>query len=166
MGDTRGRAALFAVCGMTALLMIGGCSSGEGSDPSPQPSGSATASATTSPSAPPAATATAAPTAPATATAAPAPTTATTTVAPPPAFTQAPPLPAEQSAASETFAACAQRYQERIQNVTLGGAVTPVLLEEWANAYEAASASAAEGDPAAAAAACRELQAKMDTVLR
>lgn len=160
--------------GLAVVLAVAGCSGGTPREvpavtgPAPStgglPSQSPTADPTLpSPAAPstdaaagavPTGTATSAPQAPATATA-----------APPAGITEPPRIPAEESAALGGFAACAQRYQERTSGLTLGGAVTPVLLEQWSQSYEAASALAAEGDPVGAEQACLALQREMDAVL-
>lgn len=71
----------------------------------------------------------------------------------------------EQAEALGGFSACAQRYQDRLQDITLGGDITPLLLEQWEQTYQEASALAAEGDLIGAEAACLALQRQMDIVL-
>lgn len=162
--------------GVSTVLILGGCSadSTEGLAPSPAAAtagasgasggGEAAPEPAPTPTAVPSSS-TVAPVPAATAPVAPPPASAPAEPAPPPGLTEAPRIPPEQSAAAGGFAACAQRYQERIQSITLGGAITPLLLEEWGETYEQAAALAAEGDPVAAEAACRALQREMDDIL-
>jgi hypothetical protein len=152
----------------TVAVLLGGCSRDDSTQPPAGPSARPTAgspapaqdddpaaSTTASTSAPPA------PAGPASPSTGPGPTAPSGDTALPDAL----PLPPGQSGAATGFAQCAQRYQERIDGLTLGGAVTPVLLEQWAQAYQDAAALSAEGDAAGAASACNALQAAMDDVL-
>jgi hypothetical protein len=152
----------------TVAVLLGGCSRDDSAQPPAGPSARPTAgSPTPAQDAGPAASATAstaAPTVPA-GPASPSPGPGPTAPSGDAALPEAPTLPPGQSAAATGFAQCAQRYQERIDGITLGGAVTPVLLEQWAQAYQDAAALSAEGDAAGAASACNALQAAMDDVL-
>ena len=168
-----------------ALFVLIGCTSDpataplEASSASPEatPSVVGTGSgATASPTASP--TASASPTVPAMtpSPAAPAstPPAPTATTAAPPAPPPAPPpqpdqpqrIPDPQAGQAAVFQACSQQYLDLTGTITLGPTVTPVLLEAWAERYQAASALAAEGSYRAAAAACQELVATITRATR
>lgn len=66
---------------------------------------------------------------------------------------------------ANSFDNCVQQYQELSQNLTVGGSVTPQLLQEWSDAYDDAAQSAAEADYGTAAAICNSLVTEIQSTL-
>lgn len=150
--------------GLVLACLLVGCSSGDPgtSQTSAPPSPSVAPSPTASPTADPSPSDTALPPPPAEPTAVPpAPATAAT---PPPMPDHPGGIP-QQSGAMEDFNACSDRYVELSSNVVLTDSVSPVVVEGWTEAYQAASAQAAEGDYSGAAASCAEVTAAMAAAL-
>lgn len=70
------------------------------------------------------------------------------------------PAPAADPAAQ--FRECVEEYGALTAALTVSASVTPVVIEGWAEAYQAAASRAAEGDYAAAAAQCSQLVASIE----
>lgn len=86
--------------------------------------------------------------------------------APPPQPDQPQQIPDPEAGQAAAFQACSQQYRDLTGTITLGPTVTPVLVEAWAERYQAASALAADGSYRAAAAACQELVATITRATR
>ncbi len=65
----------------------------------------------------------------------------------------------------DDFHLCSERYQSLSSDIILSDSVTPLVVEGWAAAYEAASAQAAEGDYGSAAERCAEVTTAMAAAL-
>jgi hypothetical protein len=165
-----------------ALIVLVGCTSDEAATPVESSSASpdatpaaestgtgAAASPTASATAPATSTApsvTPSPAAPASTPPAPAATTAAPPAPPPAQPDQPQQIPDPEAGQAAVFQTCSQQYLDLTRTITLSPTVTPVVVEGWAEAYQAASALAAEGSYRAAATACQELVATITRATR